>query len=85
MQKYMEEEDDRVIGARLVPTAALWLKLGEGLGISRERWRISGICLPSITCWSILGLSYARNHSWLEGAAMSFERGWRYGQKAEKE
>src|SRR4030095_13141844 len=36
IQKYMEEEEDRVIGGKVGPHAALWLKLGEGLGISRE-------------------------------------------------
>lgn len=73
MQKYMEEEDDRVIGGKVGPHAALWLKLGEGLGISREEMEdfrdLTGEYRLLVDSW----LAYARNHSWLEGAAMSFD------------
>ncbi|HSE88941.1 MAG TPA: iron-containing redox enzyme family protein [Candidatus Binatia bacterium] len=73
MQKYMEEEDDRVIGGKVGPHAALWLKLGEGLGISREEMEDFRDLSPEYRLLVDSWLAYARDHSWLEGAAMSFD------------
>jgi pyrroloquinoline quinone (PQQ) biosynthesis protein C len=36
VKKYLEEEDDRVMGGKVGPHAELWRRLGEGLGIARE-------------------------------------------------
>ncbi len=73
MKKYMEEEDDRVIGGKVGPHAALWLKLGEGLGISRDEMEdfrdLTAEYRLLVDSW----LAYARDHSWLEGAALSFD------------
>jgi pyrroloquinoline-quinone synthase len=73
LRKYMEEEDDRVIGGKVGPHAALWLKLGAALGISREEMDdfrdLSAEYRLLVNSW----LAYARNHSWLEGAALSFD------------
>ena len=73
MKKYMEEEDDRVIGGKVGPHAALWLRLGEGLGMSRDEMEdfrdLTAEYRLLVDSW----ISYARDHSWLEGAAMSFD------------
>lgn len=73
IKKYLEEEDDRVIGGNVGPHAELWLKLGEGLGISlgeMEDFRdLSAEYRLLVDSW----VSYARDHTWLEGAAMSFD------------
>jgi coenzyme PQQ biosynthesis protein C len=73
LQKYLEEEDDRVIGGKAGPHAALWLKLGEGLGILREEMEdfrdLSAEYRLLVDSW----VGYARDHTWLEGAAMSFD------------
>jgi pyrroloquinoline-quinone synthase len=73
MQKYLEEEDDRVIGGKVGPHAALWLKLGEGLGIAREEMEDFRDLSPEYRLLVDSWLAYARDHSWLEGAAMSFD------------
>ena len=73
MQKYMEEEDDRVIGGKVGPHAALWLKLGEGLGISRDEMEDFRDLSPEYRLLVDSWLGYARHHSWLEGASMSFD------------
>jgi pyrroloquinoline-quinone synthase len=73
MKKYMEEEDDRVIGGNVGPHAALWLRLGEGLGISREEMEDFRDLIPEYRLLVDSWLNYARDHSWLEGAAMSFD------------
>jgi coenzyme PQQ biosynthesis protein C len=73
VKKYLEEEDDRVIGGKVGPHAELWLKLGEGLGIPRgemEDFRdLSAEYRLLVDSW----IGYARDHTWLEGAAMSFD------------
>lgn len=73
VRKYLEEEDDRVLGGKTGPHAALWLKLGEGLGIGQEEMdKFGGVCAEYrllVDSW----INYARDHSWLEGAAMSFD------------
>jgi pyrroloquinoline-quinone synthase len=73
LQKYLEEEDDRVSGGKVGPHAELWVKLGEGLGISRREMEdfrdLSAEYRLLVDSW----VGYARDHSWLEGAAMSFD------------
>jgi pyrroloquinoline-quinone synthase len=73
VKKYLEEEDDRVTGGKVGPHSELWLKLGEGLGIPREEMEdfrdLSAEYRLLVDSW----VAYARDHSWLEGAAMSFD------------
>ncbi|HTN70641.1 MAG TPA: iron-containing redox enzyme family protein [Methylomirabilota bacterium] len=73
MKKYMEEEDDRVIGGKVGPHAELWMRLGEGLGISREEMEDFRDLTPEYRLLVDSWIGYARDHSWLEGAAMSFD------------
>ena len=73
MKKYMEEEDDRVLGGKVGPHAALWVKLGEGLGMTREEMDDFRDLTPEYRLLVNSWLAYARDHSWLEGAAMSFD------------
>jgi coenzyme PQQ biosynthesis protein C len=73
LKKYMEEEDDRVIGGKAGPHAELWARLGEGLGISREEMESFKHLSPEYRLLVDSWLAYARDHSWLEGAAMSFD------------
>ena len=83
MQKYMEEEDDRLIGGKVGPHAALWLKLGEGLGIAREEMEDFRDLSPEYRLLVDSWLAYARDHSWLEGAAMSFDEDGGTGRSGE--
>jgi len=73
LQKYMEEEDDRVIGGKVGPHAAFWLKLGEALGIPREEMEDFKDLSPEYRLLVDSWLAYARDHSWLQGAALSFD------------
>jgi pyrroloquinoline quinone (PQQ) biosynthesis protein C len=56
------------------PHAELWVKLGEGLGISRPEMEDfnASIC-PEYRLLVDSWVNYARDHSWLEGASMSFD------------
>jgi len=73
MRKYIEEEDSRVMGGAVGAHSDLWAKLAEGLGIPRgELEGFRDLSEPyRIACdaW----VNYARDHSWLEGASMSFD------------
>jgi pyrroloquinoline-quinone synthase len=73
IKKYMEEEDDRVIGGNAGPHAELWVRLGEGLGLSREEMEDFRDLSPEYRLLVDSWIGYARDHSWLEGAAMSFD------------
>ncbi|HWP60767.1 MAG TPA: iron-containing redox enzyme family protein [Candidatus Acidoferrales bacterium] len=73
IKKYLDEEDDRVIGGTVGPHAELWLRLGEGLGIPREEMEDFRDLCPEYRLLVDSWLNYAREHSWLEGAAMSFD------------
>jgi pyrroloquinoline-quinone synthase len=73
LQKYLEEEDDRVISGKVGPHAELWVKLGEGLGISRRDIEDFRDLSPEYRLLVDSWVGYARDHSWLEGAAMSFD------------
>jgi pyrroloquinoline-quinone synthase len=83
VKKYLEEEDDRVIGGKIGPHAELWLKLGEGLGMSREEMEdfrdVTAEYRALVNSW----VAYARDHSWLEGAAMSFDEDGGTGRSGE--
>jgi pyrroloquinoline-quinone synthase len=83
VKKYLEEEDDRVIGGKVGPHPELWLKLGEGLGIPREEMEdfrdLSAEYRLLVDSW----VAYARDHSWLEGAAMSFDEDGGTGRSGE--
>jgi coenzyme PQQ biosynthesis protein C len=84
IQKYMEEEDDRVIGGKVGPHAALWLKLGEGLGIPRAEMEDFRELSPEYRLLVDSWLGFARDHSWLEGAAMSFDEDGGKGKEGER-
>jgi coenzyme PQQ biosynthesis protein C len=73
IKKYLEEEDDRVVGGKVGPHAGLWLKLGEGLGILCEELEDFRDLSPEYRLLVDSWVTYARDHSWLEGAAMSFD------------
>jgi coenzyme PQQ biosynthesis protein C len=73
IKKYLEEEDDRVMGGKVGPHAELWAQLGEGLGISRaEMEGFSDLC-PEYRLLVDSWVNYTRDHGWLEGAALSFD------------
>jgi coenzyme PQQ biosynthesis protein C len=73
IKKYLEEEDDRVMGGKAGPHAELWARLGEGLGIPRAELEGFKDLSPEYRLLVDSWLAYARDHSWLEGAAMSFD------------
>jgi coenzyme PQQ biosynthesis protein C len=73
VKKYLEEEDDRVMGGSAGPHAELWAQLGEGLGISRVEMEDFGELSPEYRLLVDSWVNYARDHSWLEGSAMSFD------------
>jgi coenzyme PQQ biosynthesis protein C len=73
VKKYLEEEDDRVMGGTVGPHAELWRRLGEGLGIPREEIDDFGDLSNEYRLLVDSWVNYARDHSWLEGAAMSFD------------
>jgi len=73
VKKYLEEEDDRIIGGNTGPHSESWLKLGDGLGISREEMESFRDVIPEYRQLCDTWLNYARDHSWLDGAAMSFD------------
>lgn len=73
VRKYLEEEDDRVSGGKVGPHAELWVRLGEGLGVSREEMESFKDLSPEYRLLVDSWVDYARDHTWLEGAAMSFD------------
>jgi pyrroloquinoline-quinone synthase len=73
VKKYLDEEDDRLIGGRTGPHSESWLLLGEGLGIPREEMESFRDVIPEYKLLCDSWLNYARDHSWIEGAAMSFD------------
>lgn len=73
LKKYLEEEDSRIMGGKVGPHAELWMKLGEGLGISRDEIEDFRDVCPEYQLLVDSWLNYARDHSWLEGAAMSID------------
>jgi coenzyme PQQ biosynthesis protein C len=73
LRKYLEEEDSRVMGGTVGPHAELWVKLAEGLGISRDELETFKDLCPEYKLLVDSWLNYARDHSWLEGAAMSID------------
>ncbi|HMF47381.1 MAG TPA: hypothetical protein VK603_01980, partial [Candidatus Saccharimonadales bacterium] len=83
VRKYMEEEDDRVIGGKVGPHAALWLKLGEGLGLTHEEMEDFRDLSPEYRLLVDSWLAYAKDHSWLEGASMSFDEDGGTGRSGE--
>ena len=75
VKKYLEEEDDRVLGAKDGPHDELWIKLGEGLGVGREEMESFRDLCPEYRLLVDAWVNYARDHSWLEGSALSFDEG----------
>ena len=75
LQKYLEEEDDRLLGAKDGPHDELWIKLGEGLGVTADEMKSFGDLCPEYRLLVDAWVNYARNHSWLEGSALSFDEG----------
>jgi len=73
LKKYLEEEDNRVMGGTVGPHAELWAQLGEGLGMSRAEMEDFGTMCPEYRLLVDSWVNYARDHSWLEGSAMSFD------------
>ncbi|MGH7831766.1 MAG: TenA family transcriptional regulator [Candidatus Binatia bacterium] len=73
MKKYIEEEDDRIIGGTVGPHSESWAKLAEGLGVSREELGSFRDVAPEYRLLCDSWVNYARDHGWLEGAAMSFD------------
>ncbi|MBM4296442.1 MAG: hypothetical protein FJ143_01740 [Deltaproteobacteria bacterium] len=73
VKKYLEEEDDRVMGGTVGPHAELWAQLGQGLGISREEMDEFRELCPEYRLLVDSWVRYARDHNWLCGAAMSFD------------
>ena len=73
VKKYLEEEDDRVMGGKVGPHAELWAQLGEGLGMSRAEMEDFSAMCPEYRLLVDSWVNYARDHSWLEGSAMSFD------------
>jgi pyrroloquinoline-quinone synthase len=73
LRKYLEEEDDRVMGGKVGPHAELWAQLGEGLGFSRSEMEDFSDILPEYRIVVDSWVNYARDHSWLEGASMSID------------
>ena len=73
MRKYIEEEDSSVMGGSVGAHADLWAKLAEGLGIPHDELEdLRDLCPPyKVVCDS--WVNFARDHSWLEGAATSFD------------
>ncbi len=75
LQKYLEEEDDRLLGAKDGPHDELWIKLGEGLGVAADEMKSFSDLCPEYRLLVDAWVNYARNHSWLEGSALSFDEG----------
>jgi coenzyme PQQ biosynthesis protein C len=75
LKKYFEEEDDRVLGGKDGPHEELWIKLGEGLGIGRKEMESFDDLCPEYRILVDAWVNYARDHSWLEGTALSFDEG----------
>jgi pyrroloquinoline-quinone synthase len=73
LKKYLEEEDDRVLGGSVGPHAELWQRLGEGLGLRREEMDDFRDLSPEYRLLVDSWVNYARDHSWLQGVAMSFD------------
>lgn len=73
VRKYLEEEDDRVMGGTVGPHAELWAMLGKGLGIAREEMDDFRDLCPEYRLLVDSWVNYAREHDWLAGAAMSFD------------
>jgi pyrroloquinoline-quinone synthase len=73
VRKYLDEEDDRLIGGTTGPHSESWLLLGDGLGIPREEMESFRDVIPEYRLLCDAWLDYARDHSWLEGAALSFD------------
>ena len=75
LKKYFEEEDDRFLGAQEGPHDELWIKLGEGLGLAADGMKSFGDLCPEYRLLVDTWLNYARDHSWIEGSALSFDEG----------
>jgi coenzyme PQQ biosynthesis protein C len=75
LKKYLEEEDDRLLGAKEGPHDELWIKLGEGLGVAADEMKSFGDLCPEYRLLVDSWVNYARDHSWLEGSALSFDEG----------
>jgi pyrroloquinoline-quinone synthase len=83
LKKYLEEEDNRVVGGSVGPHAELWLKLGEGLGIPRDEMEDFRDLCPEYRLLVDSWLNYARSHSWLKGVALNFDEDGGTGRSGE--
>jgi len=83
LKKYFEEEDDRVLGGKDGPHDELWLKLAEGLGVGRSEMESLDDLCPEYRLLVDAWVNYARDHSWLEGTALSFDEGGGAGPRGE--
>jgi pyrroloquinoline quinone (PQQ) biosynthesis protein C len=61
------------MGGKAGPHAELWAQLGAGLGMSRAEIEDFSTMSPEYRLLVDSWVNYARDHSWLEGSAMSFD------------
>lgn len=83
LKKYMEEENNRIIGGTVGPHSELWLRLGDGLGIARDEMEDFRDLCPEYRLLVDSWLNYARGHSWLEGVALNFDEDGGTGKSGE--
>ena len=73
IKKYIEEEDSRIMGGTVGAHSELWAKLAEGLGIPGNELEDFRDLHNAYRLVCDSWVNYARDHSWLEGASMSFD------------
>ncbi|NIO09460.1 MAG: hypothetical protein GTO40_16230 [Deltaproteobacteria bacterium] len=72
MRKYLDEEGQDIVGGKLGPHYEMWVRVAEGLGISREDLNSFKDVLPAYRYTVDAIFSFAKHHSWLEGLAATY-------------
>jgi len=72
MRKYIDEEGQDIVGGKLGAHYEMWVKVGEGLGISRDELNSFKDVLPAYRYTVDAIFNFAKHHGWLEGLAATY-------------
>ena len=72
MRKYIDEEGQDIFGGKLGPHYEMWVKVAEGLGISRDELASFSDVVPAYRYTVDAIFSFAKHHGWLEGLASTY-------------
>lgn len=72
MRKYIDEEGQDIVGGKFGSHYAMWIKVSDALGISRDVMNSFKDVLPAYRYTVDAIFNFAKNHSWLEGLAATY-------------